>query len=215
MSEDFDKEAERKRLREKYEADREDREATERMSELLLQGATMTNKHCDTCGTPIFRYQGQEFCPTCEERKGQAAQAGAEDAAGAEQSADGTPAAGADEAGQPAEGQAAVPSGSEQAQPQPTPEQAQPQTREMGAAPGQADTDPGQAETASGQTPAGQPTAPQSVEAGSLEDAQASLIRTITTLSRRAEATDDPRQAKELLAAAKEAAETLARLRGR
>jgi uncharacterized Zn finger protein (UPF0148 family) len=62
---DFDKEAERERLREKYEAEQEDREATQHMSELLLKGATMTNSHCGTCGDPIFRYDGQEFCPSC------------------------------------------------------------------------------------------------------------------------------------------------------
>ncbi|NHN41723.1 hypothetical protein G9C85_08775 [Halorubellus sp. JP-L1] len=62
---DFDKEAERERLREKYEAEREDREATQHMSELLLKGATMTNSHCGRCGDPIFRYDGQEFCPSC------------------------------------------------------------------------------------------------------------------------------------------------------
>ncbi|MFC7071507.1 Sjogren's syndrome/scleroderma autoantigen 1 family protein [Halovenus rubra] len=63
---DFDKEAERERLREKYERDQEKREATEQMSELLLQGATMTNAHCSECNDPIFRYDGQEFCATCE-----------------------------------------------------------------------------------------------------------------------------------------------------
>jgi len=63
---DFDKEAERERLREKYEQEQADREATEKMSELLLQGATMTNAHCSDCGDPIFRYDGQEFCATCE-----------------------------------------------------------------------------------------------------------------------------------------------------
>jgi uncharacterized Zn finger protein (UPF0148 family) len=63
---DFDKEAERERLREKYEAEEADREATQHMSELLLKGATMTNSHCGTCGDPIFRYDGQEFCPTCQ-----------------------------------------------------------------------------------------------------------------------------------------------------
>ncbi|MFB6107165.1 MAG: Sjogren's syndrome/scleroderma autoantigen 1 family protein [Halobacteriaceae archaeon] len=63
---DFDKEAERERLREKYEAERQDRAATQRMSELLLKGATMTNKHCDECGSPIFRYDGQAFCPNCQ-----------------------------------------------------------------------------------------------------------------------------------------------------
>jgi len=64
---DFDKEAEREKLREKYERDEENRESTEQMSELLLKGATMTNAHCGSCGDPIFRYDGQEFCPTCEE----------------------------------------------------------------------------------------------------------------------------------------------------
>jgi uncharacterized Zn finger protein (UPF0148 family) len=65
---DFDKEAERQKLREKFEKDREKRKETERMSQLLLQGATMTNRHCDTCGDPLFRYQGQVFCATCEGR---------------------------------------------------------------------------------------------------------------------------------------------------
>lgn len=63
---DFDKEAEREKLREKYEQDEERRETTEQMSELLLKGATMTNAHCSDCGDPIFRYDGQEFCPTCQ-----------------------------------------------------------------------------------------------------------------------------------------------------
>jgi uncharacterized Zn finger protein (UPF0148 family) len=63
---DFDKEAEREKLREKYEQEQREREATEKMSELLLQGATMTNAHCSDCGDPIFRYEGQEFCASCE-----------------------------------------------------------------------------------------------------------------------------------------------------
>ncbi len=63
---DFDKEAERQRLREKYERDETKRRSTQRMSELLLKGATMTNKHCDNCGDPLFRYEGQVFCPTCQ-----------------------------------------------------------------------------------------------------------------------------------------------------
>ncbi|WP_436925338.1 Sjogren's syndrome/scleroderma autoantigen 1 family protein [Halosimplex amylolyticum] len=64
---DFDKEAERERLREKYERDQQKREASERMSDLLLKGATMTNSHCGNCGDPIFRYDGDEFCPTCQQ----------------------------------------------------------------------------------------------------------------------------------------------------
>ena len=58
MSEEFDKEAEREKLRRQLEREEEAREATEHMSDLLLKGATMTNKHCGECGDPIFRYQG-------------------------------------------------------------------------------------------------------------------------------------------------------------
>ncbi|UPV75715.1 hypothetical protein M0R89_06525 [Halorussus limi] len=75
---EFDKEAEREKLREKYGDEDEDRENTRRMSELLLQGATMTGKHCDNCGDPIFRYDGQEFCPTCQHEAQQAQQADAD-----------------------------------------------------------------------------------------------------------------------------------------
>lgn len=64
---DFDKEAERERLRERFEKDQKRREATERMSDLLLKGATMTNRHCDQCGNPLFRANGEEFCPYCQE----------------------------------------------------------------------------------------------------------------------------------------------------
>lgn len=61
---DFDKEAEREKLRERFE-DEADDAVTERMSELLLQGATMTNTHCDRCGSPMFRHNGRSFCPHC------------------------------------------------------------------------------------------------------------------------------------------------------
>lgn len=62
---DFDKEAEREKLREKYERDAKEREATQRMSDLLLKGATMTNAHCGTCGDPLFQQNGTTFCPSC------------------------------------------------------------------------------------------------------------------------------------------------------
>ncbi|WP_049904779.1 Sjogren's syndrome/scleroderma autoantigen 1 family protein [Natrialba asiatica] len=62
---DFDKEAEREKLREKYERDEAEREATQRMSDLLLKGATMTNSHCGTCGDPLFQQDGTTFCPSC------------------------------------------------------------------------------------------------------------------------------------------------------
>ena len=63
---DFDKEQEREKLREQLERDQERRRTTEQMSELLLKGATMLNAHCGECKTPIFRHEGEEFCPTCE-----------------------------------------------------------------------------------------------------------------------------------------------------
>ncbi|WP_233741070.1 Sjogren's syndrome/scleroderma autoantigen 1 family protein, partial [Halobaculum saliterrae] len=62
----FDKEAEREKLQEKFARDERKRESTRRMSELLLKGATMTNSHCDACGSPVFRQNGQEFCPECD-----------------------------------------------------------------------------------------------------------------------------------------------------
>jgi Uncharacterized Zn-finger containing protein len=67
---EFDKEAEREKLREKYERDEQKRQHTRQMSELLLKGATMTNRHCEQCGDPIFSHNGQEFCPTCSQTTG-------------------------------------------------------------------------------------------------------------------------------------------------
>lgn len=64
MSE-FDKEAEREKLRKQFEHEEERRQTTQEMSELLLKGATMLNIHCADCASPIFRHEGQEFCPTC------------------------------------------------------------------------------------------------------------------------------------------------------
>jgi len=36
-----------------------------RISKLLELGGTMLAQHCDTCGSPLFRYQGQILCPLC------------------------------------------------------------------------------------------------------------------------------------------------------
>ena len=96
----FDREAEKEKLREQLRREEENRRSTQHMSELLLKGATMTNKHCDVCGDPLFRYEGQEFCPTCSQT------GGAEGAAGGEQA--GTVRAAADAA---ATGEAAPASG--------------------------------------------------------------------------------------------------------
>lgn len=70
MSE-FDKEREREKLRKKFAEDDERRETTEQMSELLLQGATMLNIHCADCKAPLFRQNGEEFCPTCGRTTGE------------------------------------------------------------------------------------------------------------------------------------------------
>jgi len=91
MSDSFDKEAEREKLREKFADDEQKREHTQRMSELLLKGATMTNRHCDDCGDPVFRHDGREFCPTCGNEAGGAAGANADEAS--PDAASGSPAA--------------------------------------------------------------------------------------------------------------------------
>lgn len=65
MSE-FDKEAERERLREKFADEEADRASARHMSELLLQGMTMTDRHCPECGAPLFRDDDRTFCPECE-----------------------------------------------------------------------------------------------------------------------------------------------------
>jgi hypothetical protein len=205
---DFDKEAERERLREKYERDQEKREATEQMSELLLKGATMTNAHCDDCGDPIFRYEGEEFCPTCQEvvTDGEAATGdpdSTDDPAEGSTDAAGT---GPERAGGDAvdRRQGASPTDATQSGGPSAGSQTSTPGRETTASPaGGADTD----------TPADRPAsrpAPQSEDP--LADARASLVRTLYTQARQAETCDDPRRAKDHLAAAREAAETLAAL---
>jgi uncharacterized Zn finger protein (UPF0148 family) len=69
----IDKDAEKEKLRLQFEKEAKSRESSQVMSSLLLQGATMTRKHCKTCGDPIFRQEGEEFCPGC--RKGEQAAA--------------------------------------------------------------------------------------------------------------------------------------------
>jgi uncharacterized Zn finger protein (UPF0148 family) len=196
---DFDREAERERLREKYEQDRNEREATERMSELLLQGATMTNAHCSECGDPIFRYDGQEFCATCERpvERGDGTDDGTDDDTEVEVTTpdDDTRVVFGGEDGETAETQ--------------DPDGAAERERQAG-------TD-GQTEVDSRTTPTGgtgRPTPPEGTDSrAGVGEARASLVRTLTLFSRRAEQTDDPRRARDHLQAAREAAEALAALR--
>ncbi|WP_251329008.1 Sjogren's syndrome/scleroderma autoantigen 1 family protein [Haloplanus pelagicus] len=191
----FDKEAERERLREKYEQDQEKRAATQRMSELLLKGATMTNSHCDACGDPIFRYEDQEFCPTCQapDEAGTSASASAADSTSA---SDATPADADATTGTEATENRPTADASDPAESGATPERPAPpavDSRERRPAPATgADADAG--------------------SGASLDDARASLSRTVVRFARAAEETDDPRRATDLLAAAREAAETLSAL---
>jgi uncharacterized Zn finger protein (UPF0148 family) len=231
---DFDKEAEREKLREKYERDKQKREATEQMSELLLKGATMTNTHCGTCGDPIFRYDGQEFCPTCEEvvtdpedapeggDTTEPADTGGDDAdsSATEPTADATAATpDADTNGtadQPATGQAAAEHTSTDAgEPHTAADRAAPetegQTRE--AAPTAAGTGPAR-EVPSTDPDATAPrvsTAPETVAGDdpSLASARASLARTVTQLAREAEQSGDLERVRAYLAATEEAADAL------
>ncbi|RLM72413.1 Sjogren's syndrome/scleroderma autoantigen 1 family protein [Halorubrum sp. Atlit-26R] len=219
MSDGFDKEAEREKLREKFAEDEEKREHTQQMSELLLKGATMTNRHCGECGDPIFRYDGREFCPTCGNEAGGAAEANEAPAEVSRNSAeaDGASADSGDapavESGTSADADAesvdgAVDAGAnESVRSQSSPPTAAPQ----GSTPSQESASP---RRSSSQRSGSQ----QSVPSRSADDAEgvdvahASLTRTLTRFARAAEETDDPRRARDHLEAAREAAEALAAL---
>ncbi|MUW14931.1 hypothetical protein GJ633_09830 [Halorubrum sp. CBA1125] len=233
MSDGFDKEAEREKLREKFERDKEKREHTQRMSELLLQGATMTNRHCEECGDPIFRHDGREFCPTCQAERSQGnAGAAAGNARGAadthgETSPDEAPptddatpsATQTDESAATAANGSAPASRDEAATTAGSSPRAdatstdQPQTERSPAEP--ATTETGAAEATTAETPAAGSPSPDTERVAGGDDrsaARASLTRTLTRFARAAEQTDDPRRARDHLEAAREAAEALAAL---
>jgi uncharacterized Zn finger protein (UPF0148 family) len=198
----FDEEAERQRLREKYEQDQEKRATTQRMSELLLKGATMTNRHCDTCGDPIFRYDGQEFCPTCRAAEGAPTEQETTEEADT-QAETAAPAAGAD----------ADVGAETAADTKPAPEAA-PNHRTPSSTGGDAPADVNDGRIRDPVEDATTPRSPRRSSPGgaSLDDARASLSRTLVRYAQAAEETDDPRRATELLAAAREAAEALSAL---
>jgi uncharacterized Zn finger protein (UPF0148 family) len=224
---DFDAEAERERLREKYEADEESRKRTQQMSELLLKGATMTNGHCGECGSPIFRYEGREFCPSCQRAVGEGADgADAADASGGRN-------AGATAAEQPTgpdaesdAGAAGTPrsDASAGAEAEPTPEEraasgaGTPASNGIGAA---ESDDRGGREPVSGtdQPRIGDRTASGSGDDGSApaptrRAARESLLAALTRHARLAADADEPRRATDHLTAAREAAAALAELDG-
>jgi uncharacterized Zn finger protein (UPF0148 family) len=208
---DFDEEAERERLREQFEHEQQKREATERMSDLLLKGATMTDNHCGECGDPIFRYDGQEFCPTCQREVDTGGDAGAATAEEAAAQSDET-AAGTDPE------QSAAADATDRREPA---EQARETT--TGQRPrserGQAASDPTQpAETGrvpsveTERTKTAETEPAQHTEGASVTAAREALVRTLQAQARQAEACSDPQRAREHLAAAREAAETLSAL---
>lgn len=220
---DFDREAERERLREKYERDQEKRESTERMSDLLLKGATMTDAHCGNCGDPIFRYDGEEFCPTCQERvesvddatdEDTPGETGADSPGSAEEdspAAAGTDARAAPEAstGDGHTGSTRPRDGSEATQQADAPghdANGVEATASEGVAGGPARPS-GQDRTPPTSRPQSQPGGDAADELGA---ARASLTRTLLAQAQMAENCEDPRRASDHLAAAREAAEALA-----
>lgn len=217
----IDKEALREELREKYERDEREREATRRMSDLLLKGATMTNAHCGTCGDPLFQQNGTTFCPSChgspEAVEGTALDEDAADADGADTDSEsaGTPAGGPD--ADPAEER--------------TPDVGAGGTDVESEFEAPAETDAEAAPPAGGtDAPAGaggrrdgrdrrRPDPAEAIDrsvapaASDLETARDSLRRALEKFAGEAAATDDPRYAKACLEAAREASETLDVLR--
>jgi uncharacterized Zn finger protein (UPF0148 family) len=202
---DFDKEAEREKLRKRFAEEDEKRETTEQMSELLLQGATMTDTHCDTCGSPLFRYDGQTFCPTCQQT---ATEGGADGRAATTDAAADEPTPTTANGGQAA---------SEQPQTQPnrpdrTPQNTTEQPRNSGSAPTRnrraatSSTD-GDTQGRDGQQP--ETTTRPAGGASDLGAAEASLSHTLAELTATAEELDDLGRTREHLAAAREAAEAL------
>ncbi len=247
---DFDKEAEREKLREKFEQEDEQRAATEQMSELLLKGATMTNAHCTDCGDPIFRHDGQEFCPTCQKPVARE-QSGETDAASdgdhievadpsdeahvqfgdgddqapaqqgdAQQAADQQPQQANTHqpdpqrtADQPADTQRQPETPKSQADagaiPSADPERTPPQGRRDDQAGAPSAGDHTAERTQSSTDTQSPPADPSGSVAEDLTAAESLLAQTVTRFARRANETDDPRVARDHLAAAREAAEAL------
>jgi uncharacterized Zn finger protein (UPF0148 family) len=238
---DFDREAERERLREKYEQDKKERETTEQMSELLLQGATMTNAHCSECGDPIFRYDGQEFCATCERPvdRESGASAGETPDTDVDEGGDDTTnvevtsprddtkvvfggngasdpeGESGGETGETPRGQAEQPASADAEQPRGRATEQPRQTATGADERLETGGSPPRAHDPTGEgerSDTADPTVRRG-DTGGVEAARASLVRTLAAFSRRAETTDDPQRAREHLQTAREAAEALAALR--
>jgi len=220
MSDEFDKEAEREKLRKKFAEDEQKREHTQRLSELLLQGATMTNRHCETCGDPIFRHEDREFCPTCHATE-DGYEVPVETPAAAD--ANGSDTAESDTAESAlTTGDAAVGVSADTESPEPD---AASEAPGNGPAAGERAAHPSHVADAESTTPksdadvtppatgpTGAGTRQASVDGGDVTAARDAVIETLTRFAQAAAETEDPRRARERLAAAREAAETLAAL---
>lgn len=231
---DFDKEAEREKLRKKYERDKEERKATQRMSDLLLKGATMTNAHCGTCGDPLFEQDGITFCPSCHgnpdavrgtELDAQSAEThGTEERSTDDESVDQavesdqsevmteptTPTAAGDTGSATSRNDAATDTSAVATEPT-----AEKRTRsDEHAREREPETTPSPNDQLPRPTPSGRhgPSTSSAID-GDLEVAHDALVRTLEKFAREAAATDDPRYARECLEAAREASETLVTLR--
>jgi uncharacterized Zn finger protein (UPF0148 family) len=200
---DFDKEAEREKLRQQYEKDKEERKSTQRMSELLLQGATMTGKHCDNCGDPVFRQNGTEFCPTCQGEaatKASSEEATPEAATEIEVEQTGAEPEPSTESDEPSQQPEPPRQPRQMRQPRRTPPSQTGQTRESQGR----ETHQSEPRTDAARDEIG--------DADDLAEARDALRRKLTRLAHEAEQTDDVGYARELLAATREAAEALAAL---
>ncbi|AEN04769.1 Sjogren's syndrome/scleroderma autoantigen 1 family protein [Halolamina sp.] len=205
MSEEFDKEAEREKLREKLEQDEPKRSATQEMSELLLRGATMTNQHCDRCGDPLFRENGETFCSTC--RNTDAKQAAQQPAQG--QAPETSPAPTADGAPtEPTQHQQPPQEGTQSA---PGTETTQPESRSQ--LPDNAEVVAQADDLQDERRPTTPDRRPQPTGANNeVPDPRVELETAVTETARKASAATDPRTARAWLEASKEAAEALAAL---
>jgi uncharacterized Zn finger protein (UPF0148 family) len=227
---DFDREAEREKLREQFERDKQKREASEQMSELLLQGATMTNRHCPECHSPVFRYDDTEFCPTCQREVTEDGEfvdeAGADgETPATAESADAQAATNEEtEADDTASAESEVDAGVERTETADTPETPEPEpaddrpteTRQPTETQASEETRSASARDrrpARVDPPARRERPATESEAGDLGEAEAALVREITNLTRRAEETRDVGRKRDLFAAAREATETLRELR--
>jgi uncharacterized Zn finger protein (UPF0148 family) len=233
MSDEFDREEERRKLEEKFGKEAADREQTERLSELLLKGATMTDIHCPECGDPIFRHEGRQFCPSCQRevasgdgQQATAGQAAAQDPTSPEPATDGheeievdTPDAGDAESESEPAAQAEESEPAEPGTQQPAPEQSEPSPAQGGGQPTGgsqpgSESEPGAAsQPTGGSQPSPAPQAPTGGDASGLMPARQHLTRTVNRLAQQAAAEEDPGRKREFLAATREAAEALEAVR--